>query len=72
MLLVSLKHVFIKNEVAWPCVTMRKRSSAMTGLMWYKRVFYRYHNVENKFFALAFLNVNNMKTRLTKPQVVMP
>ena len=49
MLLVLSRHVFIEKEAAQLCVTIPKRSSAMTGLMWYVKFSYRYHSVENKF-----------------------
>ena len=38
VLLVLLRHVFIEKEAASLCVTMGKRCSGMTGLMWYIKI----------------------------------
>ena len=48
---------------------MRKRSSAMTGLMWYVKFSYRYHSAEDNFL-LASLKANNTKMRFSKLQVL--
>ena len=47
---------------------MWKHSIAMTGFMWYKKFLYGYHSVENRFFALAALDSNKTKTRLSEPK----
>ena len=43
MLAVSQKHIFIENEIAQVCVTMRKRSSTITGTMEYKMFLYKFY-----------------------------
>ena len=48
MLLVLSRNIFIENETAKLCVTMWKRSRGITGLMWFIKLFYRYHSVEIK------------------------
>ena len=49
MLLVSHKMTFLENEAALLCVTMRKRSRAMTCTMSDMKCLSRCHSVENKF-----------------------
>ena len=48
-MLVLSRHRFIEKETAQLYATMRKLFSAMTGLMWYIKLSYRYHSAENKF-----------------------
>ena len=49
MLLVSHKMTFLKNEAALLCVTMWKRSRAMTSTMSDRKFLSRRHSVENRF-----------------------
>ena len=49
MLLVSHKMTFLENEAALLCVTMRKRSRAMTSTMSDIKFLSKRHSVENKF-----------------------
>ena len=51
IVLVLSRHRFIEKEAAQLCAPMRKLSSAMTGIMWYIKLSYRYHSVENKFLS---------------------
>ena len=47
MLLDLSRHVFIEIDAKSQCVTMWKRSSAMTGFMCYIKLLCTYHSVEN-------------------------
>ena len=53
MLLVSSKRIFIEKEAAWLFVTMKKRSSTVTGLMQYIKFLYRYQSIENNILRWA-------------------
>ena len=44
MLLVLSRHDFIEKEASILCVTMRKHSKGMAGLMWYIK--YKSHSIE--------------------------
>ena len=47
MLLVLQKSVFIENEAAQQCVTMRKRFSTIMATIWYKSFSQNVCPVEN-------------------------
>ena len=68
MLLALSKYVFIEKVTAGLWRTKHICINAMIVLMWYIKYLYRYHGVEDKFFALASLNVNNMRMRPSEPQ----
>ena len=51
IVLVLSRHRFIEKEAAQLCATMLKLSSAIAGLMWYIKLSYRYHSVENIFLV---------------------
>ena len=48
MLLVLQKSVFIENEAAQQCVTMRKRFSTIMATIWYKSFWQNICPVENR------------------------
>ena len=48
MLLVLQKSVFIENEAAQQCVTMRKRFSTIMATIWYKSFWQNISPVENR------------------------
>ena len=54
MLLVSHKMTFLENEAALLCVTMRKRSRAITSTMPDMKFLSRRHSVENEFTTNRF------------------
>ena len=41
----------LSKQIAWLCETLEKRSTAMTGLMWYIECLYRYQSVGNTFLG---------------------
>ena len=54
MFLVSHKMTFHKNEAAYLCVTMRKRSGGIVGTIWHVKFWHRYQDVRNKFLWCQF------------------
>ena len=54
MLLVLQKDVFIENEAAQQCVTMRKRFSTIMAVIWYTRFWQNICSVESRNVSPVF------------------